>query len=78
MNKGTGIILLISVTALLSLSSASLDAEIRKIEAEDLIGKETLNFYLASYDGRCIHYGEEYYGKYALIMTFFPAAFTPV
>jgi len=46
--------------------------------ADELLGKKTLNFSLASSEDRLINYGDEYYGKYALIMTFFPAAFTPV
>jgi len=47
----------------------------RKVE---LIGKETPNFTLPSTEDRVIHYAEEYYGKYHLIITFFPAAFTPI
>ena len=43
-----------------------------------LIGKETWNFNLASTQDRLINYGDVYYGKSYLIMTFFPAAFTPV
>ncbi len=44
----------------------------------DLVGKETLNFTLPSTQDRLINYADEYYGKYHLIITFFPAAFTPV
>ncbi len=44
----------------------------------ELIGKSTVNWYLASTEDRLINYGPEYYEKYYLIMTFFPAAFTPV
>jgi hypothetical protein len=47
----------------------------KKIE---LIGRETLNFTLPSTRDRLINYAEEYYGKHHLIITFFPAAFTPV
>lgn len=47
----------------------------KKIE---LIGRETLNFTLPSTHDRLINYAEEYYGKHHLIITFFPAAFTPV
>lgn len=47
----------------------------KKIE---LIGRETLNFTLPSTQDRLINYAEEYYGKHHLIITFFPAAFTPV
>ena len=48
------------------------------IEASKLIGKDTWNFNLASTHDRLINYGDEYYGKSYLVMTFFPAAFTPV
>ncbi len=44
----------------------------------ELIGKTTIGWYLASTEDRLINYGPEYYEKYYLIMTFFPAAFTPV
>ncbi len=44
----------------------------------ELIGKTTIGWYLASTEDRLINYGPEYYGKYYLIMTFFPAAFTPI
>jgi hypothetical protein len=67
----------ITMVVLLGLSSMLL-GEIKEIEAEDLVGTETLNFYLSSTEDRLIHYGDEYYGKYFLIITFFPAAFTPV
>ncbi len=44
----------------------------------ELIGRETLNFTLPSTQDRLINYADEYYGKHHLIITFFPAAFTPV
>jgi len=44
----------------------------------ELIGRETLNFTLPSTHDRLINYAEEYYGKHHLIVTFFPAAFTPI
>ena len=44
----------------------------------ELIGRETPNFTLPSTDDRLINYAEEYYGKHHLIITFFPAAFTPI
>jgi hypothetical protein len=43
----------------------------------NLVGRETLNFTLPSTQDRIINYAEEYYGKHHLIITFFPAAFTP-
>jgi len=46
--------------------------------AESLLGKQTLNFNLSSTEDRPIGYTQDYQGKYYLIMTFFPAAFTPI
>lgn len=43
-----------------------------------LIGTPTINFSLASTQDRLITYGQEYYGRHNLVITFFPAAFTPV
>ena len=43
-----------------------------------LVGRETINFTLPSTHDRTINYAEEYYGKHHLIMTFFPAAYTPI
>ncbi len=45
---------------------------------KSLVGEETLYFSLPSTQDRLITYLNEYYGKYSLIITFFPAAFTPV
>ena len=61
---------------LVSLTTVAAMAAVK--EASTLIGKETWNFNLASTQDRLINYGDEYYGKSYLIMTFFPAAFTPV
>jgi hypothetical protein len=44
----------------------------------ELVGQEALNFTLPSTQDRVINYADEYYGKYYLIITFFPAAFTPI
>ncbi len=44
----------------------------------DIVGKEASNFTLPSTHDRLITYAEEFYGKHNLIITFFPAAFTPV
>lgn len=43
-----------------------------------LIGTPTINFSLASTQDRLINFGHDYYGKSNLIITFFPAAYTPV
>jgi len=45
---------------------------------ESLVGQETLYFSLPSTQDRLINYLDEYYGKHPLVITFFPAAFTPV
>ena len=45
---------------------------------EKLLGQETWLFTLPSTQDRAINYLKEYYGKYHLVMTFFPAAFTPL
>jgi hypothetical protein len=46
--------------------------------AASLIGQEASFFTLPSTEGRAVDYLNDYYGKYYLIMTFFPAAFTPI
>ncbi len=45
---------------------------------KSLVGEEVLYFSLPSTHDRLISYLSEYYGKHNLIITFFPAAFTPV
>jgi hypothetical protein len=47
-------------------------------EEKSLIGDEVPFFTLPSSQDRPINYLNEYYGKYYLVMTFFPAAFTPI
>jgi hypothetical protein len=42
-----------------------------------LTGRPTINFSLPSSQDKLVTYGQEYYGRYNLIITFFPAAFTP-
>ncbi len=66
------ILVLFLAFSLLPLSAA------RAQKAEQLIGRDTLNFTLPSTKDRLINYAEEYYGKHHLIITFFPAAFTPI
>ena len=47
-------------------------------QQDPLIGKQTINFTLTSTEDRELNYGSEYYDKVFLIVTFFPAAYTPV
>ena len=45
---------------------------------EELVGDEVLHFSLPSAQERLVTYQGDYYGRHHLILTFFPAAFTPV
>jgi hypothetical protein len=47
-------------------------------DQKSLVGEETPYFSLPSTHDRLISYVNDYYGKHHLIITFFPAAFTPV
>ena len=42
------------------------------------VGDEAISFVLPSSQGKLVDYYKDYYGKFHLVMTFFPAAFTPV
>jgi len=42
------------------------------------VGEEAPSFQLPSSQDRVVDYYRDYYGKHHLIITFFPAAFTPV
>jgi len=53
-------------------------SQVNAAKKVELVGREGLNFTLPSTQDRLINYADEYYGKHYLIITFFPAAFTPV
>lgn len=53
-------------------------ASLAEKKEKSLVGEETLYFSLPSTHDRLISYLNDYYGKHHLIITFFPAAFTPV
>jgi len=53
-------------------------ASLAEKKEKSLVGEETLYFSLPSTHDRLISYLNDYYGKHYLIITFFPAAFTPV
>ena len=74
MRRKVNLLLWLFMFALLLLPISNAEAE-KKFE---LIGRDTLNFTLPSTQDRTINYADEYYGKHHLIITFFPAAFTPV
>ena len=42
------------------------------------VGQEAPTFQLPSSQDKLVDYYKDYYGKHHLIITFFPAAFTPV
>ena len=70
--KYLGLWLFLFALLLLPLSEAKAQKKV------DLVGRDTLNFTLPSTHDRIITYAEEYYGKHHLVITFFPAAYTPV
>ena len=74
MRRKVNLLLWLFLIGLLLLPISNVEAE-KKFE---LIGRETLNFTLPSTQDRTLNYADEYYGKHHLIITFFPAAFTPV
>ncbi len=47
-------------------------------EAKALIGTPSPIFSLPGSHDRLVNYQKDYYGKHALVLTFVPAAFTPV
>ena len=46
--------------------------------ASDWVGKGIPDFSLVSSQDRLVVYKDDFYGKHHLILTFFPAGFTPV
>lgn len=67
------------VTAILLVAAMGPLTRAEALEStQTLVGTPTINFSLASTHDRLISYGQEYYGKHNLVITFFPAAFTPV
>ena len=46
--------------------------------APALVGTSAPLFSLASSQDRLVNYETDYYGRHHLVLTFFPAAFTPV
>lgn len=46
--------------------------------AQVKVGDEAPSFTLPSSQDKLVDYYQDYYGKHHLVITFFPAAFTPV
>ena len=74
MNKHRVRWVLFPLLVLVLVPLASIGAE----KKPSIVGKEISNFTLPSTHDRVINYADEYYGKHHLIITFFPAAYTPV
>ena len=66
---------LVGFLVLCCLGGSTLGAE---PTCEELIEDEVWDFSLPSNHDRLVNYGCDYYGAHNLILTFFPAAFTPV
>ncbi len=62
---------IVSLPVFLVLAVGSVWAQVK-------VGDEAPSFVLPSTQDRLVDYYKDYYGKHHLIMTFFPAAFTPV
>jgi len=61
---------MVSIPLLLFLATATAWAQVK-------VGDEAPDFILPSSQDRLVDYYKDYYGKYHLVITFFPAAFTP-
>lgn len=68
------------ITGLLILLALSLPAgaELLAPQAEKTVGDRAPIFSLVSAGGELVDYDKDYYGRHHLVLTFFPAAFTPV
>ncbi|NIQ92927.1 MAG: hypothetical protein GWO11_00980 [Desulfuromonadales bacterium] len=60
------------------LLSGPAGAELLAPEAARTVGERAPIFSLVSDSGALIEYDKDYYGRHHLVLTFFPAAFTPV
>ena len=61
----------------LALMAGNAGADIATPFSPGKVGDEAFSFVLPSSQGKLVDYYKDYYGKHHLVMTFFPAAFTP-
>ncbi|WP_144402058.1 hypothetical protein [Geoalkalibacter subterraneus] len=61
-----------------SLAPAELLADQQRADMSKSVGDRAPIFSLATSQGTLVDYDRDYYGKHHLVMTFVPAAFTPV
>ena len=68
---------MLGVPLVLALAMGNAWADIATPFSPGKVGDEAFTFVLPSSQGKLVDYYKDYYGKYHLVMTFFPAAFTP-
>ena len=69
--KATLTLVMLTIIFFLGLAMGNAWAELK-------VGDEAPGFRLPSSQDRLVDYYKDYYGRHHLIITFFPAAFTPV
>ena len=69
--KATLILVMLTLIFFLGLAMGNAWAELK-------VGDEAPGFTLPSSQDKLVDYYKDYYGRHHLIITFFPAAFTPV
>lgn len=69
---------LITVFSLLNLFILPASAELISPDKMVQVGNRAPIFALVDQHDRLVSYDQAYYGRHHLVMTFFPAAFTPV
>ncbi|MDF1553213.1 MAG: hypothetical protein P1P84_09135 [Deferrisomatales bacterium] len=63
---------------LIGLLTCALTGRASEDVRSDLVGRGFPGFSLPAAQGRLVEYDNEYFGQHNLVLTFFPAAFTPV
>ncbi len=69
---------LLILCCLLVLGSTSAGAKLIAPEGVKKVGDRAPIFTLVDQEGKLVNYDRDFYGRHHLILTFFPAAFTPV
>ena len=67
-----------AIAGVLLFLSVGVHAELLAPDSVRKVGERAPNFSLVSDAGTLVDYDRDYYGRHHLILTFFPAAFTPV
>jgi peroxiredoxin len=69
---------LLILCCLLVLGSTSAGGKLIAPEGVKKVGGRAPIFTLVDQEGKRVNYDRDFYGRHHLILTFFPAAFTPV